>query len=148
MPARGMKMKNITEKTPALRAANDLCDYTLRLLCKEDLFPKRSRWLMSGKIADMISDFHSAVFLANEINVVSPQDRDERHHQLTMAIAYLMAIDSKMNLAMRVLEIEPNRLEHYAHLANECRSKLLAWKNSDKKRYGSPTGLKNIEGDS
>ena len=102
---------------------------------------------MSGKIADMINDFHSAVFLANEINVSTPQDRDERHHQLTMAMASLMAIDSKMNLAMRVLEIEPNRLEHYAHLANECRSKLLAWKNSDKKRYGSPTGLNNIEGD-
>jgi len=148
MPARGMKMKNITEKTPALRAANEFSEYVLRLLCKEDLFPKRSRWLMSGKLADMVNDFHTAIFRANEINVVTPQERDERHYQITMALAHLMAIDAKMNLAMRVLDIEPNLLEHYAHLANECRSRIMTWKNSDKKRYGSPDGLSNIEGDS
>jgi len=139
MPARGTKIRNISAKTPALNASDTFCQYVLRMLCAEDKFPKRSRWLFGGKIADLVNDFHTCIFLANEIHVETARDRDERHHQLNMALAHLMAIDAKMNLAMRVLDIEPNKLEHYAKLANDCRSKLLAWKTSDEKRYGTPT---------
>ena len=147
MPARGTHKKSISAKTPALRAVDDLCSYILRKLCDEEMFPRRSRWLFSGKIADLVNEFHSCVFLANEMKVETERDRDERCFQLNRAMSYLMAIDARMNLAMRVLYISPELLEHYAELVNTCRDKLLAWKNSDKKRYGSPSGLIDIEGD-
>lgn len=138
MAARGTNKRDISAKTPALRAVDDLCSYILRKLCDEEMFPRRSRWLFSGKIADLVNDFHTCVFLANEMKVENEQTRDERFFQLSKAISYLMAIDAKMNMAMRVLHISPELLEHYAELANTCREKLLAWKNSDEKRFGRP----------
>lgn len=154
MPARGTKIKTVAAKTPALNATDEFCRYVLRMLCQEDKFPKRSRWLFSGKIADLVNDYHTAVIMANEIKVETVRARDERLHQLTMALAKLLTIDAKINLAMRVLDIDPNKLEYYALLVAECRSKLIAWRTSDIKRYGSPetivdmvAGL-NVEGDS
>lgn len=143
---RHSKDKNISEKTPALRKTDELSEWLLRKLCNEEVFPKRSRWLFSGKIADLVNDFTTCVFRANEIRVVTAQERDARHYYQTMAISNLMALDAKINQAQRVLDISPESLHHYAVLANDCRSLLLAWINSDEKRYGPPTRLKNTGG--
>lgn len=143
---RGEKQKHSSEKTPLLNKTNDLMIWLFGKLCKEDVFPKRSRWLFAGKIADLANDYHSAIHKANEIRVVTQRERDLRHYYQTAAMSYLMALDSKVNLAQQALDIDPEKLHYYATLTNECRSLLIAWMNSDNKRYGPPTGLKNTEG--
>lgn len=135
------KEKHTSAKTPALRKTDELTEWLLRKLCNEKYFPKRSRWLISGKIADLVNDFAVNVFRANEIKVVTQKERDARHYYQTMAIANLMALDVKMNQAQRILDISPDSLEHYAALVNDCRALLLAWMNADNKRYGAPTSL-------
>ena len=139
--SRHSKDKNISDKTPALRKTDELTDWLLRKLCNEKYFPKRSRWLIAGKIADLANDFSINVFRANEIRVVTPQERDARHYYQTMAMANLMTLDVKVNQAQRILDISPDSLEHYARLVNDCRALLMAWMNSDEKRYGSPARL-------
>lgn len=139
--SRHSKSKSISDKTPALRKTDELVDWLLRKLCNDKIFPKRSRWLIAGKIADLTNDFSINVFRANEIKVVTAQERDMRHYYQTMAVADLMALDVKVNQAQRILDISPEALHHYAELANDCRTLLLAWINSDNKRYGAPTSL-------
>lgn len=144
--ARGDKKKTIQEKTPALRLTNELTEWLLRKLCNERLFPRRSRWLMSGKIADMVYDFSAEVYFANEIKAVTLKEWGDRHEAITLAIARLLALDAKVNEAVRVLEINPDEMQHFGTLVNNCKAKLEAWLNSDMKRYGSPPGLIHNEG--
>lgn len=139
--AREDKKKNIKAKTPALRLAKELKLWLLRKLCNEKVFPKRSRWLVSGKIADLTNDFANCVRRSNEIKVVTQQEWGARHYWLTMAIANLMTLDAAVTDAVEILEINPNDMTHYSDLANDCRAALLAWLNSDEKRYGSPPRL-------
>lgn len=140
--AREDKRKNIKPKTPALRLTRELKIWLLRKLCDDKTFPKRSRWLVSGKIADLTNDFTNCVRRANEINVVTQREWDARHYWLTMAIASLGTLDAAVTDALDILDINPDTMEHYGALANGCKSALLAWINSDVKRYGSPTRLK------
>lgn len=125
-------------RTPATRKTVEFTDHLFKKLCNEKAFPKRSRWLFSGKIADLANDFETEVFIANEIKVTTRRDRDERHYHLTMAVAKLLALDAKITQACRVLEIKPETMEYYAGYVNELLTLLRAWIAADAKRYGPP----------
>ena len=146
MPRDG-KDKTPSAKTASLRKSNEFTDHLFRKLCNEQVFPKRSRWLFSGKIADLANDYMTCINLANEIRVVTPKEREARHYYLTMALARLQALDAKINQAGRVLEINPDTMEFYAGLANECKRLLYSWMNSDNKKYGPLPGPGHTEGD-
>ena len=85
--------------------------------------------------------------LANEIKVVTQEDRDARHHYLNLAKATLLALDVKVNRAQRNLSIPPDKLHHYADLAVELKNLLQSWEASDTRRYGAPRALSHTEGD-
>lgn len=136
---RDQRLRHVSKQTPAINKTEELVDHLTHKLCKEDIFPKRSRWVVAGKIADLMNDFETCVHLANEIKVKSQQERDDRHRYLTLAIAHLMALDAKVNRAQRSLDIPVDKLHHYATLANDCRTLLMAWLASDERRYGSPS---------
>ena len=133
--------KNRSEKTDCMNRTADLVEYLLRKLCKEDIFPKRSRWLFSGKIADLLNDFETYVNLANEIKPVTQEERDKRHFYLTMAVATLKAMDAKVNTAQRVLCISPEKLGNYADIVNDLGNLLTGWMKYDDKKYGKPSGF-------
>jgi hypothetical protein len=128
-------------KTAALRLADEIAAETLRMLCRENQFPKRSRWLIAAPLADIVNDFHRAVNTANEIKVKSQVEALERHKWQTMALAHLGALDAKMGLAAAVLYLDVDRLEHWAGLVNEERRVLQGWLRADEKRYSSLFGL-------
>lgn len=138
---RDAKDKTPKPKTALERKSIELTDHIFRKLCNEKVFPKRSRWLFSGKIADLCNDYMNCVDLANETRVVTQEERDKRHYWQTMAMSNLMALDARVNQAGRILGIDPNVMEYYAGLVNECRRLLLAWMNSDEKRFGKPTQI-------
>lgn len=141
MPRDAKKKESREAKTPAIRKTLEFTDHLYRKLCNESVFPKRSRWLFGGKIADLCGEFSEAVFTANEIKVCTQKERDERHYQLTMAIAKLLALDAKVTQAGRVLDIPPNTLELYAGYVNECRNLLQAWMRADDRKYGKATSI-------
>lgn len=143
--ARNDKQKHQSEKTPLLNTEKEFIEWIFHKLCKEDVFPKRSRWLIAGKIADLVNDFDTAIHRANEIRVVTQQERDLRHYYQTMAMSNLMALDAKINLAQRVLDISPETFTYYAKLANDLRGQLQAWMTADERRYGKPTSLSDAK---
>lgn len=129
-----------TQKTRVEKATDEIVKRTLEVLCKEDVFPKRSRWLMAYKIADLINDFHSFVQIANEIEVRSHAEFVERHKYQTLAIALLKASDVKMTLAVDVMKASANKLEFWAGQYNDTLRQLQGWRNKDEKRYAEKYG--------
>lgn len=146
MPRDGRK-KTHAEKADLQNYAGLLTEAVLRKVCNEKVFPKRSRWLIAGKLADIANDFHTCVHRANEIRVTTQAERNARHYWQTMALSNLMTLDAKFSLAMDVLHIDPDSLREIGELEVTCKRILQAWMNSDMKRYGPPTGLNHIEGD-
>lgn len=144
MPRDG-KNKNASEKSQAERYAGELAKKVLDKLCKEKVFPKRSRWIIAKKIADLTVDFHSSVHKANAIKVVTQVERDERHKAQTLALANLSALDAELNLAMDVLNINPDDLGDIAELEKTCERVIQGWINAEIKRYGPPTRIKLLE---
>lgn len=121
-----------------ITVANELLSYTIRsILCKEEMFPKRSRWLMAGKLADLLNDFHSYVQTANEIRVVTLQEAEDRHRYNTLALAKLMALDAKMNVAAVCFNINKDDLEYFEKLVNTEQTLLKGCIAADQKTYTS-----------
>lgn len=129
-----------TQKTRVEKATDEIVKRTLEVLCKEDVFPKRSRWLMAYKIADLINDFHGFVQIANEIEVRSHAEFVERHKYQTLAIAFLKASDVKMTLAVDVMKASANKLEFWAGQYNDTLASSKA--GATKTRRDTP---KNME---
>lgn len=129
-----------TKKNAALRAVDSLTAETLRTLCRENVFPKRSRWLIAQPIADLINGFHSEIMIANEIKVETRDLMIERYHHQTLAIAYLEAANIKMSLALTVLDLEADRLEKWAEKFNHARKEVMSWKAGDRRRYEKKYG--------
>lgn len=144
MPRDGKK-KNASEKSQAERYGGELAKKVLDKLCKEKVFPKRSRWVIAKKIADLAVDFYSAIEEANGIKVITQGERDERHKAQTLAMAKLKSLDGALNLAMDVLSINPDYLDEISELEKTCERVIQGWINSEIKRYGPPTSIKLLE---
>ena len=121
MPRDG-KRKNASEKSQAERYAGELATKLIQKLCSEKVFPRRSRWLIAKKIADLTVEFHSAVHYANGIKVATQGERDERHKAQTLALAKLYAVDAELTVAMDVLHINPDDLGEEFELPDGDRS--------------------------
>lgn len=123
------------EKTlMVLVVAQELYDETLRLLCKEDLFPKRSRWLMAKDIAEMAGRFLDMGRYANGIKADTPELARKRHNAQREAVALLYALDGKMEAAKRHYQIDADRLKNWAHLYNHDMKLFKAWIDRDDER--------------
>lgn len=133
------KKRNNREETPLLREASYLSDAIFQKLMNEKIFPKRSRWLMSGKIADMTNDFMTSVIEANDPKVQTVELRDRRYTLQQIALGKLSAVDVLLNAAIRRFNLPADEFEFIAEKINNCEKLIKAWVNSDEKRYGPPS---------
>jgi hypothetical protein len=129
-----------TEKTQVERETDAITKETLMAICREKVIPKRMRWLIGQKIADLINDFHTFVSVANEIKVKSHDEFVERHKYQTLAIAFLKATDIKMTVALDVLDLNADYLERWAGQYNTTLRIIQGWTNKDEKRYAEKFG--------
>lgn len=129
-----------TTKTRVERETDRITAETLRAICRENVIPKRMRWVVGEKIADLINDFHTSVSVANEIKVQSHAEFVERHKFQTLAIAYLKATDVKMTLALDVLQLNADYLDTWAGQYNETLKQIQGWIRKDENRYSEKFG--------
>lgn len=111
-----LKNKRNESTIKVISQGDKIVEYTLRLLCNEKLFPKKSRWLIAGKIADLMNEFHQSLHIANDIYVATPEDAKERHLRQTKAYAALYTSASVMRMAQSVLQFDTDRLDYWAGL--------------------------------
>ncbi len=137
MPRGSEKEKKYKSELMVVVVAQDLLDETLRLLCKEELFPKKSRWLMGQDIARVANQFLDMVVYANGIIVDTPELAKERHNAQRRAVALCKTLNSGMERARRHYKFSADYLKNWAHIYNHEKKLLTGWISSDKKRYGN-----------
>lgn len=130
-----LKNKRSESAIKVITQGDKIVEYTLRMLCNESIFPKKSRWLMSGKIADLMNEFHQNLHIANDIYVATQEDARERHLRQTRAYAALYTSASVMRMAQTVLQFSADKLDCWAGLCVEEIKLLKAWQKNDDRRY-------------
>lgn len=124
------------DKMKLITVSNSLVKRTVQILSREDTFPKRSRWLMGQKIADVAQDYHTQLNKANEINCSKvPELYKDRRRMQYLAYASLMTLDAKMSMAIDCFNINEDRFDAWADDLVDARNLLLAWIRADEKRY-------------
>lgn len=137
MPRGSEKEKKYKSELMVVVVAQNLYDETLRLLCKEELFPKKSRWLMAQEVAQTANRFLDLVVYANGIIVDTPELAKERHNAQRRAVALCKTLNSGMERARRHYKFSADYLKNWAHIYNHEKKLLTGWISSDKKRYGN-----------
>lgn len=127
--------KTRSDKADVLMRTNELANCVIHLVCNEKVFPKRSRWVIAGKIADTALDYFIAANTANGIKALYQDEAIERHRQWTIAIARVGTLDALMGLAQANLGIDVGKLGEFSRLCNSCRALCRSLKNSDEKRF-------------
>lgn len=131
-----------TGEYKVITQCNEICKAVVELLNKESLFPKKTRWMFAGKIADLMNDFHTAVCTANEIRPKTAAEAADRHRMNTLALARLKALDSKLNLARDIYGVNPGEFRKFAALVNEEYKILNGVIASDEKRFAEMPQIK------
>ena len=137
MLQKGKKEKEYKNELMVVVVAQKLYDETLRLLCKEELFPKKSRWLMGQDIARVANQFLDMVVYANGIIVDTPELAKERHNAQRRAFALCKTLNSGIERARRHYKFSADYLKNWAHTYNHEKKLLTGWISSDKKRYSN-----------
>lgn len=61
--------RNRKDETPSMRETAYLADRVYAILQREDIFPKRSRWLFGQQIASLMADVQISIEEANKPEV-------------------------------------------------------------------------------
>lgn len=132
--------KPVNRKALFLRAIDNLLRETGAVLSRENVFPKRTRWLYAYAIMDLVNNAHSWAMYANGIEVDTRELMLERYRAQTVALAWLYALNVKMSAAQLALSVPPEKCETWAKLFDEARSRVLAWRSGDLRRYSQKFG--------
>ena len=130
----------------ALRETIKLAEDTFRLISNEDIFPKKSRWIMSHDISKIINRVHTTVMFANGIDIDRALEAERpflyliRTLSLAIALAWMHALDAKMSLSLDVLSTNGNKYEVWGRQYLKTRHYIQDWRRADIKRYTDKYG--------
>lgn len=119
---------------------------TMRLLNRENVFPKRGRWQFAYKIADLVNDYHSEIAFANGIEVKDHGLFVDRYDAQSRAVAYLHALNVKMTAAQLCCDAPLDAFSHWADLWAQAWTITIAWRGSDRRRYEKQFGSLTADG--
>lgn len=134
-----------SDKAKFLWIAEALLIETSRVLRREKYFPKRARWQYSYALMDIANAYHSQAEFANGIEVKTHGLMVQRYEAQSIALAWLYALDAKMSLAQKDLEIDADGLTHWTDLLIEAEKRTQNWRSSDLRRYEKQFGSLTAE---
>lgn len=120
-----------------LTLMRNLTAYTLKAVGNENLFPKKSRWLIASKIANECTEAYSNVMGANSIWVGdSVPDEDKKHRRSLQLKAHvnLQSMLALVDMAYMTYSLEGDKIEYWAKLIRDADVKLKAWMKSEKNK--------------
>ena len=112
-----------------------LCVYTVQVCKNEKHFPKRDRWLLTQEIVKAAVKAYGHVMEANAVEVRTWEDYKLRRAHQVKARAKLKKLNAYIEVAMKALNLEPDRAETWQGYIKPCRELLAKWRESDRKRY-------------
>lgn len=128
------------EKEPPIRpirqrAIDKMATETMAMLAREGVFPKRTRWQYAESLARLVNIADSLSNIADSINPSNRTEYAVRHMLNIGTVWVLTALDAKMTQAMRVLNVDANKLDSWTKLFKAARGSMYRQINRDKAKY-------------
>lgn len=120
-------------KLKVIDEAEKLANYTINIVSNEQHFPKRYRWVYSGKITDAALRVNS---LVHEANSFAPKDKAEMRIRIKFiieAIASIADLHSLVSLARQQKDVDLTNLEYWLNSTTYVKTLLLKWRETSRK---------------
>lgn len=127
-------------KFEILVKADSLAVYTLRICSNENNFPARYDKAITNDIMSTVKEIVICVTLANDIRVDDTENgyqmrRDYQERAIYKCNMLLVLI----RLAIPIFHISSRRIAYWGRMIINVRESIKSWKQSDRRRYATPT---------
>ncbi len=130
-----VKGKRNETKLLVLSEAEKLANYTINMVTQEKRFPKRYRWIFSGKIGDSAIRVHSLVNMANAIYPKNKVELRIRIKYIIDAIAEITNLLSLISLCRQQRNINLSDIDFWLETATYEKTLLLKWREAHYKKF-------------
>lgn len=117
--------------------AKELADYTTTTCNNNNIFPKRDRWMIAGRMVNAVLTMMVSLDKANGVFVSSYEDYKKRLELQEIAKDALIELSSLLDLAYIKYPIESKKIEHWIRLIVNEKKLITKWMKSDKDRFKS-----------
>ena len=131
-------------KLEACTKALNLAKYTLQITANKNIFTVAYQDALTNKIIDAVLNIYMTVRSANQIQVNSQEDYENRKRKFITrqekqkeAILECDELDGLILLAKPIFHLSSKRIKYWSGLVSETRRLVKAWSESDRKRFES-----------
>lgn len=124
------KYERKASKIAILQSSIYLAEEIIRLVNKEDLFPKRSRWIMANRLVNDSLDCLDYISSAND----QPLGSSERIKFQCLAKAKLKNINRLLDLSNTSLNVPLDKTNYASEIVVQMLDQMQKWMQSDKDR--------------
>ncbi len=123
--------KRSETKLKVVDEAEKLANYTINMVTQEKHFPKRYRWIFSGKIGDSAIRVNSLVHMANAIYPKNKAELRIRLKYIVEAIAEISNLLSLISLCRQQRDINLDNVEFWLETASFEKTLLFKWREAN-----------------
>ncbi len=117
------------------QTAVDIQDKLIEFCMKEEIIPKKYRFIYAIPIIQTAQELVDNIVDANTIYVKSNEDAIERRRYQQRASGDCEKLLQKLQSLRRVRKISGNKMEEVAGMIISEKGYITAWRKSDNKRY-------------
>ena len=132
-----LKNQRGEQKLEVVTKAIGLAEYSINACKSEKNFPKKERWIMASRIANLSLDIVTAIRKANDVRVTIAQDYLNRRQLQVEASGNCEAMLTLIDLAHTCFGLETKKTEYWTGLILELEKLISKWRKSDRERFGS-----------
>ena len=132
-----LKNQRGEQKLEVVTKAIELAAYSVNTCKSEKNFPKKERWIMASRIANLALDIVTAVRKANDVRVSVAQDYLYRRQLQIEASGNCEAMLTLIELAHKCFDLETRKTEYWVGMILELEKLISKWRKSDRDRFGS-----------
>ena len=122
-----------------INSAHELEIFTIKLALRENVIPKRYRYVLAKPLCESARLINQYITMANELIPKDSKEYKIRHAYQRRALAEMRNYFELMRIASEILSIKRSTLEEWTKIANKESKAMRGWIQSDSKRYESLT---------
>lgn len=122
-------------KLTVLTKTCELCIHTIKITSNENIFPVNLRYPIVDNCITLAQNIYFNSYTANSIKVIDKITFEERYRLQLQAVEACNTLAANITIAHRLFHLSSKKVKYWFKLLNEAKALIIAWKNSDLKRY-------------
>ena len=121
-----------------LTLMRNLTKYTIQAVGNENLFPKKSRWVIAQKIANECTDAYSCIMGANSVWIDKNSPDEEKKYRRSLQVqahSHLQSLLALVDMAYMCYGLNSEKIEYWTQSVRDTDTKLKAWMKSEKQKF-------------